>query len=90
MGARDWGLIALLAVLMVAVSTGVAKAYQSGPAAVIGTFDYAYLVFAVLWGLVIFSDMPDGATVTGMILIAAAGSLVVGRRGTSGLPAQRR
>ena len=79
MGAREWGYIALLAVLIVVVSTGVAKAYQSGPAAIVGTFDYAYLVFAVLWSFVIFSETPDGATITGMILIAVAGALVLGR-----------
>lgn len=79
MGTREWGLVALLAVLIVVVSTGVAKAYQAGPAAVIGTFDYAYLAFAALWGFVLFSEVPDGATAAGMALIAAAGGLVVGR-----------
>lgn len=79
MGAQDWGFMTILAALMVVISTGVAKAYQSAPAAIIGTFDYAYLPFAVLWGFVIFADIPDGATVAGMFLIAAAGVLVVGR-----------
>lgn len=79
MAAREWGFMAILAVLMVVISTGVAKAYQSAPAAIIGTFDYAYLPFAVMWSLVIFSDTPDGATVVGMVLIVAAGVLVAGR-----------
>lgn len=86
MGVREWGYIALLAVLIVVVNTGVAKAYQSGPAAIIGTFDNAYLVFAVLWSFVIFSETPDGATITGMIFIAAAGGLVVGRAGNAPRP----
>lgn len=79
MGVREWALMALLAVLIVAVSTGVALAYQSGPAAIIGTFDYAYLAFAVLWSFIIFLEAPDGATIIGVVLIAAAGALVVGR-----------
>jgi drug/metabolite transporter (DMT)-like permease len=79
MDAHAWGIVALLAILMVAVSVGVAKAYQSGPPAVIGTFDYAYLIFAAFWSLVFFSDLPDAATVAGMLLIAAGGFLVVRR-----------
>jgi drug/metabolite transporter (DMT)-like permease len=78
MGAREWGLVAFLAAVIVAVSTGVAKAYQSGPAAIIGTFDYSYLAFAVLWSFVIFSQPPDVATIIGVILIAMAGWLVIG------------
>jgi drug/metabolite transporter (DMT)-like permease len=83
MGALEWGLIAVLAVIIVAVSTGVAKAYQSGPAAIIGTFDYAYLVFAVLWSLLIFSETPDVGTLAGILLIVAAGALVVGPSGNT-------
>ncbi len=81
MGAPAWGLMVLLAILLVAASTGFAKAYQSGPAAVIATFDYAYLGFAALWGCVLFAEAPDGATVSGMLLITVAGGLVVGRPG---------
>jgi len=77
MDGRDWGTILLLAALIVAVSSGVAKAYQSGPPAIIAAFDYAYLVFAALWSFVIFSDVPDTATIIGMLLIAGAGVLVL-------------
>jgi drug/metabolite transporter (DMT)-like permease len=77
MDGRDWGTILLLAAVIVATSSGVAKAYQSGPPAIIATFDYAYLVFAALWSFVIFSDVPDTATVIGMLLIAGAGVLVL-------------
>lgn len=73
----DWVLMAFLALLMVLVSTGVAKAYQVGPSTVIGAFDYAYLVFAVFWGFALFNEIPDGATVLGMCLIALSGVLVL-------------
>ena len=81
---REWGLLVLLALLFVAVATGVARAYQCGPPAVIATFDYAYLPFAVLWGLMLFRELPDAATVTGMALIAVAGCLVLWRPPTAG------
>ncbi len=77
MGGREWGIIAVLAALIVAVSSGVAKAYQSGPPAIIATFDYAYLVFAAFWSFALFSDVPNTVTIVGMSLIAGAGILAV-------------
>jgi drug/metabolite transporter (DMT)-like permease len=78
-GQREWAIIVLLAVLIVAISAGVAKAYQSGPPAVIATLDYTYLVFAALWSFVFFSETPDVATAAGMLLIAGAGIVAVWR-----------
>lgn len=72
-----WAIIVLLGVLLVAESIGVAKAYQIAPAAIVGTFDYSYLVFAVFWSFVFFADTPDTLTVLGIGLILAAGWLVV-------------
>jgi drug/metabolite transporter (DMT)-like permease len=76
-GIREWGLIAILAVLIVAISAGVAKAYQSAPPAIIATFEYSYLVFAAIWSFALFSEAPDATTLIGMILIAAGGLLVI-------------
>jgi drug/metabolite transporter (DMT)-like permease len=77
MGAREWAVIALLAALIVAISAGVARAYQSGPPAIIATFDYGYLVFAAFWSFIFFSELPDVPTIMGMLLIAGAGLLIV-------------
>ncbi|TWC76454.1 putative membrane protein [Rhizobium sp. SJZ105] len=77
MSTKTMAIIALLGILLVAESIWVAKAYQIAPAAIIGTFDYSYLVFAVFWGFVFFSDVPDMLTVLGIGLILAAGWLVV-------------
>ncbi|MEX2647928.1 MAG: DMT family transporter [Alphaproteobacteria bacterium] len=82
MGAREWGLMALMAVLIVAISTGVARAYQSGPPTIIATFDYSYLIFAGIWSFVFFADIPDLATLAGMILIGAAGCVAMASPGT--------
>lgn len=78
---REWGLIVLLGVLIVGVSAGVAKAYQSGPSAIIATFDYAYLAFAAFWSWAMFSQAPDAATVVGMIMIAGAGMVALSDAG---------
>jgi drug/metabolite transporter (DMT)-like permease len=76
MGAREWGLMALLGALSVAYFVGVARAYQIAAPSIIATFDYAYLVSAAVWGFVFFSEKPALLTIGGMILIAAAGLLV--------------
>jgi drug/metabolite transporter (DMT)-like permease len=77
MGLREWAIMALLAILIVAISSGVAKAYQCAPPAIIAAFDYSYLVFAALWSLVFFAEPPTLTTVVGMILIAAAGLITI-------------
>jgi drug/metabolite transporter (DMT)-like permease len=77
MDGHAWSIIGLLAVLMVGVSAGVAKAYQSGPPAIIATFDYAYLVFAAFWSFVFFAELPDAVTIAGMLLIAGGGLLAM-------------
>jgi drug/metabolite transporter (DMT)-like permease len=77
MGPSDWGLMALLGILMVGYSVGVAKAYQIAAPAIVATFDYAYLVCAAFWGFVLFAETPGVMTIVGMILITVAGLLVV-------------
>jgi len=79
MGAREWGLMALLGVLSAAYFVGVARAYQIAPPSIIGTFDYAYLVSAAVWGFIFFAETPDVFTICGMVLITAAGLLVAVR-----------
>lgn len=79
MEGADWLLMMGLGCVMVLVALGVARAYQSAPPAVVGTFDYAYLVFAALWGLSFFEERLDGFTLVGMVLILVAGGLVVSR-----------
>ncbi len=76
-GTLGWLLVALMAILIVGISVGLAAAYQAAPPVIIATFDYSYLLFAVLWGVAIFSEVPDFPTIIGMLLIVAAGLMVV-------------
>ncbi|MDH4572148.1 DMT family transporter [Salinicola acroporae] len=75
-------LILLYALLMVSVNTGVARAYQIAPSSLVGTFDYAYLPFAAVWGALWFDEVPDAATWLGMTVILISGWLVLRRSGT--------
>lgn len=79
MGPDEWLAMGLLAAALFIGSIFAAIAYQSGRSSVVATFDFAYLPFAVVWGILFFAEMPDAVTVTGMVLIVAAGVLSVWR-----------
>ncbi|MEL6647991.1 MAG: DMT family transporter [Pseudomonadota bacterium] len=75
MGRAEWLSMLLLATAILIGSVGAAIAYQNGPPAVVGVFDFAYVGFAVIWGAVFFAEVPDAITLSGMVLIVCAGML---------------
>ena len=79
MEAREWLAMVLLAAIIIIGSVGAAIAYQSGPASIVSTYDFFYLGFAALWGLVFFSEVPDAVTAGGIALVAIAGVIAVRR-----------
>lgn len=72
---EQWQLLALLTASILIASVGTAIAYQKAPGAIIGTFEFAYVGFAVLWGVLLFDEVPDGLTILGFIFIVSAGIL---------------
>ncbi len=71
-------LMGLLAVLAVVVTAAIARAYQLGETSVVGAFDYVYLVFAVMWGALLFDEHLTLKMFAGLLLIVASGlSLLV-------------
>jgi len=81
MGRTEWLTMVLLAAALIIGSVGAATAYQSGPPAIVAPFDFAYVGFAALWGVLFFAERLDGVTIAGMVLIVAAGVLAVRRSG---------
>ena len=79
MGAIEWRSVAILAGLILVASVGTAIAYQNAPASTVGTFDFAYVGFAVIWGAAFFNERPDAIGVSGIALIVVAGILAVQR-----------
>lgn len=73
----DGQIIVVLALLMLGISLGLARAYQSPRPQVIATFDYSFLIFAAFWGFVLFGELPNRWTLLGMGLIALAGGGVL-------------
>lgn len=77
MDPKIWAVMAALAIVITIGSSFAAMAYQNSPSSVIASFDYSYLAFSVLWGLLFFAEFPDQLTVIGMCLIAGAGLIAV-------------
>lgn len=80
LGAYEWLVLGLLAVLAVVIALGIAGAYQAAPPPTVATFEYSYLVFVAIWDLLFFATAPSGTTVLGMGLIIGAGLSVLRRR----------
>ncbi len=71
--------LALLTLVVLVGGLGTAIAYQYGRSSVVSTFDFAYVGFAVIWGVVFFKEAPDLITMLGILLIVGAGVLAVRR-----------
>ncbi|MBM3347912.1 MAG: DMT family transporter [Betaproteobacteria bacterium] len=78
--AFEWLLVALVTVLSLGGNTLMVRSYQYGPASLIAPFIYLHLVWAALFGWLIFSAFPDGWSLAGMIMIVAGGLVLVPRR----------
>lgn len=79
MGSGEWLAMTLLALSILVGSIGAAIAYQSGPSSIVATFDFAYVGFASIWGLIFFGEVPDAIALAGMIMIVGAGIIAVRR-----------
>ena len=69
----DFGIMAMLAASILIGSIGAAIAYQNGPSPMIGTFDFAYVGFSFIWGVLFFAETPDAPSLTGIMMIIVAG-----------------
>jgi drug/metabolite transporter (DMT)-like permease len=81
---KEWGTL-----LLVAVSAQFGQVYLTHglsalPAARAMTIGYVQVAFAVLWGGVVFGDIPDAASVVGIALIVVGA--VLANAGTFGRP----
>ena len=72
-----WGVLILLALINLCIHLALARAYQIGPASIVASFDYTYLIFAVFWGYVLLGEVPTVTTLIGMVIIAGAGLVAI-------------
>ena len=79
-----WQPIALAEVPVVAALVGfgilghllMIRAFAAAPASDIAPYGYAGLLFAVIFGLLLFDEIPDGFTLIGALVIVSAGIYV--------------
>jgi drug/metabolite transporter (DMT)-like permease len=68
----QWGLIAVVAVFGVAGQSCFMKGYAAGEASAMAPFDYTRLLFATLWGFLVFGELPDAWTWVGSAILLGA------------------
>lgn len=74
-----WMMMAALGVTSNLGHFSMIKAYQAAPAATVAPFSYVNLLWATLFGFVLFSELPDPWTISGAIVIAASGLYIFHR-----------
>ena len=75
----DLGLMAAVGVLSSIGGLAISQAYRVSEAAFVAPFDYAAMPLAVLWGVLVFAEWPDGMAFAGIALILASGLFLIWR-----------
>jgi len=75
----DWWLFALLGLMGGIGHFAMIKSLTSAPAAVVVPFTYTNLIWATLYGFVLFAELPDIWTVAGAAVIACSGLYIFHR-----------
>lgn len=76
---NGWLMMILIGLLGGVSQFTLIKAFQSAPAAAVTPFSYSSLIWATLYGFLVFGDLPDLMTVIGALIIAASGLYIFHR-----------
>jgi drug/metabolite transporter (DMT)-like permease len=79
-GGSDWLLLGLSGLLFGGGQYLLIRAFALAPAAVLTPFTYAQIVAAVVFGALVFGDVPDLWTMAGTALVILAGVYVIRRQ----------
>ena len=80
MDAAALAALCLLGVVAMAANIMVNRAFKHAEASVVMPFQYSLLIWAILFGMIFFADMPRAAMLAGAALIIAAGLFIATRR----------
>ena len=72
----SWGMIGVIAVFGTMGQLALIRALSLGEAAMLAPYSYTGLVFATVWGVLLFDEWPDLWTLCGALVIAGAGLYV--------------
>ncbi|HEV7255177.1 MAG TPA: DMT family transporter [Mesorhizobium sp.] len=77
--AEDLSLMAACGVIASVAMTLLSQAYRLAPAARVATFEYSAILWAPLWGFLIFGETPTALSIVGAVLICGAGIFALRR-----------
>nr|MCU0790084.1 DMT family transporter [Nitratireductor sp.] len=78
-GALDVLLLALLGIVAMIAHVCVSRALKLADASVVAPFYYSMLLWAVIFGFLVFGDVPRPAMLAGAVIIVAAGLYIAAR-----------
>ena len=77
--ASEWFALAMAGLLLGSGQTGMVLSTREAPAAVIAPFQYTQMIWAVLFGLLVFGNEPAPHLFVGLAVVAASGLYIVWR-----------
>ena len=77
--AAELGIMAVAGLLMGVGQAGLVFATREAPAVVVAPFQYSQMIWAVVFGLVVFGDVPTLNLFIGLAIVVAAGLFIVYR-----------
>lgn len=77
----DFMLLTIMGVFAAVGSVLFTWAYKSASSSFVAPFEYTAMIWAVLFGLILFGDFPDALTWGGMAIVIAAGLYITWRDG---------
>lgn len=84
MPALHLGGMALIAALAFVAMLCLIAAYKMAEAALVAPMQYSQILWAAIYGVLLFDEVPDGATLAGSAIIIASGLYIVLRESRSG------
>jgi drug/metabolite transporter (DMT)-like permease len=70
-----WGLLCFMGIAATVGHFMLILAYQRAPAATLSPYLYSQIAFAMIAGVIVFSHLPDGWSLLGMLLIVICGGI---------------
>ncbi len=69
MSLNQWIILLLAGISAAIAQLNITAAYTYAPASKISIYDYTQVLFGALWGFIFFSELPDGYSIIGYIII---------------------
>ena len=73
MSPKQLGFLMLAGLCGCIAQFGITRAYLYAPAKELSVYDYTQVIFAALWGFLLFGQVPDALSVLGYLLVCGAG-----------------